>query len=238
MRKDASPKAEAEPSDEAVQRNRNGKDMRGRNRVRGNARDENSSRRDNGIPRENTPRVDSDMVDLENENLRRVPIGELDAVELESVVREVVTKLTTPILGEATITIIIAEDRIRVGITDIESPGLLIGRDGQTLASLQYLATRMVSAKMKAMLRVQIDASDYRERQDERLRELAFSLAEKVKAGGRPQVTRPLSSYHRRVIHLALQDDPLIQTHSKGDGEMKRVMIARRKVEKETPGNE
>lgn len=170
--------------------------------------------------------------DLDGEEFSRVPVDQLDAAALESAVREMVSRLTMPFLGEVTITVAITNDRVRVTLTGVEDPGLLIGRDGQTLASLQYLVTRMLSNRMKALLRVQIDAGDYRERQDERLREMALSLAEKVKAGGRPQVTRPLSSYHRRVIHLTLQDDPLIQTHSKGEGEMKRVMVTRRKPEK------
>ena len=204
-----------------------------RERCAKDARNRNGRGRKGALPREKSIQTENgDMADMESENLRRMPIEDFDAVELEATVREVIEKLTLPILGEAAIAVTLASDRVRVSITDVETPGLLIGRDGQTLASLQYLATRMVSARMKAMLRIQIDAGDYRERQDERLRELAFSLAEKVKSGGRPQVTRPLSSYHRRVIHLALQEDPLIQTHSKGEGEMKRVMITRRKTEK------
>ena len=181
------------------------------------------------------PLEDSGLADIEldADDLRRVPFDQLDAAELENVTREVVARLTEPFLGETAITVTIANDRVRVSMGNVVDPGLLIGRDGQTLASLQYLATRMVSNRMKALLRVQIDAGDYRERQDERLRELALSLAEKVKAGGRPQVTRPLSSYHRRVIHVTLQDDPLVQTHSKGEGEMKRVMVAKRKPEKQ-----
>jgi hypothetical protein len=74
----------------------------------------------------------------------------------------------------------------------------------------------MRSNRMKALLRVQIDAGDYRERQDERLREQALSLAEKVKAGGHPQVTRPLSSYHRRVITLPCRMIRLFRPTLKG----------------------
>ena len=168
-------------------------------------------------------------IDLDGEEFSRVPIDQLDAVALENAAREIISRLTLSFLGEVTITVAITNDLVRITLTDVEDPGLLIGRDGQTLASLQYLITRMLCNRMNALLRVQIDAGDYRERQDERLREMALQLAEKVKAGGRPQVTRPLSSYHRRVIHLTLQNDPLVQTHSKGEGEMKRVMIARRK---------
>ncbi len=168
-------------------------------------------------------------IDADGEEFSRALFEQLDAVELDNAAREIVSRLTTPFLGEVTVSVSIDNDRVRISLDDIEDPSLLIGRDGQTLASLQYLAARMLSNRMKVLLRVQIDAGDYRERQDERLREMALHLAEKVKAGGRPQVTRPLSSYHRRLIHLALQDDPLIHTHSKGEGEMKRVMVARRR---------
>ncbi len=175
------------------------------------------------------PDAEAPDMDIDPDEFSRVSFDQLDAAELERVTREIVSRMTEPFLGQVNIGVAIGNDRVKVSLSDIEDPGLLIGRDGQTLASLQYLVTRMLSNRMKALLRVQIDAGDYRERQDERLREMALHLAEKVKAGGRPQVTRPLSSYHRRVIHLTLQDDPLVQTHSKGEGEMKRVMVARRK---------
>ncbi len=175
----------------------------------------------------------ADAGDGGGEELPRVPFDQLDSDSLLAVTREVAKRLTFPLLGDANIEVVSANDRVRVSISGLEDPGLLIGRDGQTLSSLQYLATRMVSNRMNALVRVQIDAGDYRERQDERLRDLAFSLAEKVKSGGKPQLTRPLSSYHRRVIHLTLQDDPAVQTHSKGEGEMKRVAVTlRRKQDK------
>lgn len=202
------------------------KGPRGRERAR-----KNTHERENAQPKQAETVAENGAADFDadTEDLARVPFDQLDPVALESAAREIVTRLTEPFLGEATIAVTIGNDRVRVSITGVEDSGLLIGRDGQNLASLQYLVTRMLSNRMKALLRVQIDAGDYRERQDERLRELAATLAEKVKTGGRPQVTRPLSSYHRRIIHLALQDDPLVQTHSKGEGEMKRVMVAKKK---------
>ena len=199
------------------------------------SRDEGGHRARQNAPKEVESAKKSDDLpaaleqDGDVEEFSRVPFDQLDSSELEAAAREMVTRLTNSFLGEVDVNLVISNDRVRVSLTGVEDPGLLIGRDGQTLASLQYLVTRMLSKRMNALLRVQIDAGDYRERQDERLRELALSLADKVKAGGRPQVTRPLSSYHRRVIHLTLQDDPLIQTHSKGEGEMKRVMVSRRK---------
>ncbi len=171
----------------------------------------------------------ADAADAGSDDLPRIPFEQLDAEQLQAVTREVAVRLTSPLLGDVPFQVACGGDRVRISFSNLEDPGLLIGREGQTLASLQYLATRMVSNHMKALVRVQIDAGDYRERQDERLRDMALSLAEKVKSGGRPQLTRPLSSYHRRVIHVTLQDDPLVQTHSKGEGEMKRVVIALRR---------
>ena len=116
-------------------------------------------------------------------------------------------------------------DRVRVFIDDEENSGLIIGREGQTLSSLQYLVNRLVSRKMQASVRIQVDTGDYRERQDDKLRQVAGHLAEKADNLGRTQSTKPLSSYHRRVVHLALQENELVFTRSKGDGPMKRVLI-------------
>lgn len=94
---------------------------------------------------------------------------------------------------------------------------------------MQYLASRMITRAMGSQVRLQVDAGDYHVRQDSRLQELALALAEKVKATGKVQTTRPLSAYQRRVIHLALQDDPEVQTRSSGEGALKHVVILRRK---------
>ena len=94
------------------------------------------------------------------------------------------------------------------------------------------MISRIVSRGMNAAVRVQLDAGEYRSRQDEKLREMALSLAEKVRLSGRSYSTRPLSSYHRRIVHVCLQEATDVQTRSTGDGPMKRVVILRRKAEK------
>ena len=106
------------------------------------------------------------------------------------------------------------------------------GQKPEPLAALQYLTSRIVSRRMEAPVRVQFDVGDYRERQDDRLRELALALAERVRATGRPCSTRPMSSYHRRLVHMALQDSPDVQTRSSGEGPLKRVIIQRRRQER------
>ncbi|MGE4299621.1 MAG: RNA-binding cell elongation regulator Jag/EloR [Desulfovibrionaceae bacterium] len=145
--------------------------------------------------------------------------------ETKAMAVAIVERLVDPIVGAIKASADMDGDRIRVLIRDVADSGLLIGREGQTLAAVQYLANRILSKRVREAPRIHIDAGDYRERQDDSLRQLALELADKVKAQGRPQSTRPLSSYHRRVVHMALQEDDAILTRSKGDGPMKRVLI-------------
>lgn len=161
------------------------------------------------------------------------PVEQLDAVRLEALVQEAVRELVRPIVGtEMCLDVKVGEGRVQVCVDCDEDSGLLIGREGQTLAALQYLVSRVVSRGMNAAVRVQLDAGEYRRRQDEKLREMALALAERVRQSGRSYSTRPLSSYHRRIVHVCLQDAGDVQTRSTGDGPMKRVVIMRRKLEK------
>lgn len=172
----------------------------------------------------------------ENDNLEsslpRVPLAELDQERLTEITKNVVSRLVAPILDldpeNVDLSVEIGEDRVQISVKS-EDTGLLIGRDGQNLAAVQYLASRMITRAIGSQVRLQVDAGDYHVRQDSRLQELALALAEKVKATGKVQTTRPLSAYQRRVIHLALQDDPDVQTRSSGEGALKHVVILRRK---------
>lgn len=161
-----------------------------------------------------------------------LPLSRLDQAKLEALTLDAAGRMVTAILGEAPIRITILEHRVEVRVDCSEDSGLLIGREGQTLSALQYLASRIVSRGMDAPVRVQFDVGDYRERQDERLRELALTLAERVRLTGRPCSMRPMSSYHRRLVHMTLQDAPDIQTRSSGDGPLKRIIIQRRRTER------
>ncbi|CCH48656.1 Jag family protein [Pseudodesulfovibrio piezophilus] len=171
-------------------------------------------------PRERQPREGAQV-----EERPRANMEDFDPAVLESATTEIMSELLRPIVGETPLKVTIESDRVKVFIDDEENSGLLIGREGQTLSSLQYLVNRLVSRKMEASVRIQVDTGDYRERQDDKLRQIAQHLAEKASDLGRTQSTKPLSSYHRRVIHLALQENEEVFTRSKGDGPMKRVLI-------------
>jgi len=104
--------------------------------------------------------------------------------------------------------------------------GILIGRRGQTLASLQYLVRLMVSHRLKVRLPIYIDVESYRERRNEKLEILAERLASQVKSRGETFTMRPMSAYERRVIHLTLAGFPGVSTQSIGTGEGRRVVIS------------
>lgn len=176
-----------------------------------------------------SPDLISDTDDTLAEGLPVVPFTELDREKLMAVTQEVTGTIVNAILGETPIVVTALENRMDVRVECGEDSGLLIGREGQTLAALQYVTSRIISRRMEAPVRVQFDVGDYRERQDERLRELALALAERVRSTGRPCSTRPMSSYHRRLIHMTLQDAPDVQTRSSGEGPLKRVIIQRRR---------
>lgn len=175
-----------------------------------------------------------DDLDEAEEGLPRRAVEELDQERLTLLARECVSRLVRPMVDgmEDEPEVCIADGRVRVAVDCGEDSGLLIGREGQTLAALQYLASRIVSRGMDAAVRVQLDAGRYRQRQEEKLQEMALTLAAKVRQSGRSYSTRPLSSYHRRIIHVCLQDMEDILTRSSGDGPLKRVVIMRRRPEK------
>ena len=158
------------------------------------------------------------------------PFEDLDKARLEEQAREVISRLLTPIAGrEVNADVDLRHGTVRAKVEWEGDAGLLIGREGQTLAALQYLAGRILSRSFQASVRVQLEIGDYKSRQDNKLKEIALALAEKAKSTGRSWSTRPLTSYHRRVIHMVLQDDPGVMTRSSGDGPLKRVVIAPRR---------
>lgn len=120
-----------------------------------------------------------------------------------------------------------ADGAVRVAVEG-DQMGLLIGRRGQTLDALQYLTGLVANRGAKAPSRFVVDVEGYRDRREATLRRLAEHLATKVKTRGHRSVLEPMSSQERRVIHLALADDPDIFTYSEGEEPYRRVIIALR----------
>ena len=106
-----------------------------------------------------------------------------------------------------------------------EDMGVLIGKRGQTLDSLQYLVSLVVNKYSDEYIRVKIDTENYRERRKETLENLARNIAYKVKRTRKTVSLEPMNPYERRVIHSALQNDRYVTTHSEGEEPYRRVVV-------------
>ena len=103
--------------------------------------------------------------------------------------------------------------------------GVLIGKRGQTLDSLQYLISLVVNKGTGEYIRVKVDTENYRERRKETLENLAKNISYKVKRTRRPVSLEPMNPYERRIIHSALQNDRYVTTHSEGEEPFRRVVV-------------
>jgi spoIIIJ-associated protein len=103
--------------------------------------------------------------------------------------------------------------------------GVLIGKRGQTLDSLQYLVSLIVNKDEEDYIRVKVDTENYRERRKETLENLAKNIAYKVKRSRRSVVLEPMNPYERRIIHSALQNDKYVTTHSEGEEPFRKVVV-------------
>ncbi len=106
-----------------------------------------------------------------------------------------------------------------------ENMGILIGKRGQTLDSLQYLANRVANKHQSGYVRVKLDTENYRARREETLKHLAKNIAHKVKRNRKPVSLEPMNPYERRIIHSALQSDPYVTTHSEGEEPYRKVVV-------------
>ena len=107
--------------------------------------------------------------------------------------------------------------------------GVLIGKRGQTLDSLQYLVSLVVNKDSEDYIRVKVDTENYRQRRKDTLENLAKNIAYKVKRTKRPVSLEPMNPYERRIIHSALQNDRYVVTHSEGDEPFRRVVVTLKK---------
>lgn len=103
--------------------------------------------------------------------------------------------------------------------------GMLIGRRGEHLSQLQYLASLLINRKLDEWVRVSLDVEDYKRRREDSLVGLAERVARQVERSGRAIQLEPMPAYERRVIHVALSHEPGIATVSSGEGEQRRVVI-------------
>jgi spoIIIJ-associated protein len=125
---------------------------------------------------------------------------------------------------EATVAASRGEGRITLRVQGDRS-GLLIGRKGKTLDALQFLVNKIVSKALDKKIDVVIDSENYRRRREDSLTQLALKMGDKAKRIKKPVTTNPMNPHDRRLIHLALKDDAELETRSRGEGLLKRVVI-------------
>ncbi len=151
-----------------------------------------------------------------------------DAVEVAKEVLETLIKLMN-ITAEVTV---LQANTGELPVTlniEGEDLGVLIGRRGQALASLQYVVRLIVAEKLKVWVPINIDIAGYKKRRYESLQDLALRLAEQVKRSRRLIMLEPMPADERRIIHLALTDNPDVTTQSMGEGDMRKVAILLKK---------
>lgn len=120
------------------------------------------------------------------------------------------------------------EKELLVDLSGVDM-GILIGKRGQTLDSLQYLVSLVVNKGREDYIRVKVDTENYRQRRKETLENLAKNIAYKVKRTKRSVSLEPMNPYERRIIHSALQNDKYVTTYSEGEEPFRKVVITLKK---------
>ncbi len=181
---------------------------------------------------ETAPGVDEDSEKLENGE-KQGKIGDnrdtaLPPVEektIESCKKFIEDVLNAMGMKDVLVTAKVDEDGALSINLEGANMGILIGKRGQTLDALQYLANRVANKMQDGYVRVKLDTEDYRRRRKQTLENLAKNIAGKVKRTRKSVFLEPMNPYERRIIHSALQGDPAVTTHSEGEEPYRRVVV-------------
>lgn len=153
----------------------------------------------------------------------------------DNVAKDFLEKIFRAMSIEATIGIIYDEDASVLEINlEGEEMGVLIGKRGQTLDSLQYLVSLVINKNSDSYIKVKLDTENYRARRKETLENLAKNIAYKVKRTRRAVTLEPMNPYERRIIHSALQNDKYVDTYSEGEEPYRKVVINYKKTNRDT----
>ena len=138
----------------------------------------------------------------------------------------------------ATVEVSYDEENAAVEVNiDGDEMGVLIGKRGQTLDSLQYLVSLVVNKNSENYIKVKLDTENYRARRKETLENLAKNIAYKVKRSRKPVSLEPMNPYERRIIHSALQNDKYVETYSEGEEPYRKVVINIKKTLRDSKPN-
>jgi spoIIIJ-associated protein len=161
----------------------------------------------------------------EEARIRVKLLSESPKSDMAKAAKEVLEQLLRLVKVDARVQITSTEVPVQLNIEG-DDLGILIGRRGQTLSSLQYVVRLVLAEKLKAWLPINIDVAGYKKHRQDALEKLALRLADKVRTTRRPTTLEPMPPDERRIIHLVLADNAFVTTQSTGDGEERKVVIS------------
>ncbi len=163
-----------------------------------------------------------EVIDVE-ESLKSI---EEENEEILATAREFISKILDTLELENIVEMELDDNTLNINVNGDENRlGILIGKRGVTLDSIQYILNLLVNKKSSRYIRVNLDSSGYREKRKETLINLANKMASKVTKTGRSVKLEPMNSYERKIIHTALQDYEGVLTHSEGKDPFRKVVI-------------
>lgn len=169
--------------------------------------------------------VREEKPEIKSEPKKEVELAKVEPQTIETCEKFIYDVMNAMGMDDVKVTSVVDEEGALSINMEGSNMGILIGKRGQTLDSLQYLTNRVANKMQDGYVRVKLDTEDYRRRRKETLENLAKNIASKVKRTRKTVSLEPMNPYERRIIHSALQSDPAVSTHSEGEEPYRRVVV-------------
>ena len=169
--------------------------------------------------------VREEKPEVKSEPKKEVELAKVEPQTIETCEKFIYDVMNAMGMDDVKVTSVVDEEGALSINMEGSNMGILIGKRGQTLDSLQYLINRVANKMQDGYVRVKLDTEDYRRRRKETLENLAKNIASKVKRTRKTVSLEPMNPYERRIIHSALQSDPAVSTHSEGEEPYRRVVV-------------
>ena len=169
--------------------------------------------------------VREEKPEVKSEPKKEVELAKVEPQTIETCEKFIYDVMNAMGMDDVKVTSVVDEEGALSINMEGSNMGILIGKRGQTLDSLQYLTNRVANKMQDGYVRVKLDTEDYRRRRKETLENLAKNIASKVKRTRNTVSLEPMNPYERRIIHSALQSDPAVSTHSEGEEPYRRVVV-------------
>lgn len=169
--------------------------------------------------------VREEKPEVKSEPKKEVELAKVEPQTIETCEKFIYDVMNAMGMDDVKVTSVVDEEGALSINMEGSNMGILIGKRGQTLDSLQYLTNRVANKMHDGYVRVKLDTEDYRRRRKETLENLAKNIASKVKRTRKTVSLEPMNPYERRIIHSALQSDPAVSTHSEGEEPYRRVVV-------------